>query len=69
MDVGQAWHDVWHDIFYDVFIARCISMHMSLNETEHMYTITARLHRWFIRIFILDVPICLWVSMEQSICI
>jgi hypothetical protein len=25
----------------------CISMPMSLNETEHMYTVTARLHKMF----------------------
>jgi hypothetical protein len=26
--------------FYWTFISRCISMDMSLNETEHMYTLT-----------------------------
>jgi hypothetical protein len=41
----QAWHDddVWHDL--DFFMARCNSMYMILNEIEHVYTVTARLHR------------------------
>jgi hypothetical protein len=39
------------DIFYDGFHARCISMYMSLNGTEHMYTITTRFHRMIYVIF------------------
>jgi hypothetical protein len=56
-------------MFYDVFIARCTSMPMSLNRIEHIYTVTAKLYKWFKWNFILDIPICLWVWMEQSICI
>jgi hypothetical protein len=55
--------------FYDVFIARCNGMPMSLNVTEHMYIVSVRLYRWFKWNDILDVPICVWVWTEQSICI
>jgi hypothetical protein len=34
-------------MIYDVFMARCISMPLSLNGIEHMYTVTARLHRMY----------------------
>jgi hypothetical protein len=34
-----------------VLNARCISMRMSLNEKEHMYTVTARLHRMIYVVF------------------
>jgi hypothetical protein len=36
-----------YDMIYDVFMARCISMPMSLNGTEYMHTVTARLHGMF----------------------
>jgi hypothetical protein len=39
------------DMFYYGFHARCISMYMSLNGTENMYTITSRLHRMIYVIF------------------
>jgi len=34
-------------MIYNVFMTKCINMRMSLNETDHMYTITARLHIMF----------------------
>jgi hypothetical protein len=39
------------DMFYNRFHARCIDMYMSLNGTEHMYTITVRLHRMIYVVF------------------
>jgi hypothetical protein len=38
-------------MFYDGFHARCISMYMSLNEIEHMYSITIRLHIMIYMVF------------------
>jgi hypothetical protein len=39
------------DMFYDGFHAKCISIHMSLNGTEYMYTITVRLRRMIYVVF------------------
>jgi hypothetical protein len=41
------------------FHARCISMHMRLNETEHMYTVTTDLHMMIYMISCIDVPVYL----------
>jgi len=41
------------------FHARCINMHMSLNEIEHMYTVPTGLHIMIYVVFCLDVLICL----------
>jgi len=37
-------------IYYS-FNARCINMYMSLNGTEHIYTVTARLHKMIYVVF------------------
>jgi len=40
-----------YDMIYDVFMAKCNCMYMILNGTEHMYIITARLHRMIYVVF------------------
>jgi metal-responsive CopG/Arc/MetJ family transcriptional regulator len=40
-----------YDMIYDILMKRCISMYMSLNKTEHMYTVTAKLYRMIYVIF------------------
>jgi hypothetical protein len=39
------------DMFYNGFLARCIDMYISLNGTEHMYTITLKLHKMIYVVF------------------
>jgi hypothetical protein len=48
--------------------ARCISMHKSLNGKELMYISIRWLHVLYI-IVLLDVLVCIRVSMEKRLCI
>jgi hypothetical protein len=42
---------VMYHMIYDVFMAKCNCMYMTLNATEDMYTVTARLHRMIYVVF------------------
>jgi hypothetical protein len=46
-------------MFYVIFHARYINIPISLNETEHMYIITAGLHMIIYMAYCLDVLLCL----------
>jgi hypothetical protein len=58
-----------YDMFYVEFHARCISMHMSLNGTEHMYTVTIGLNMMIYMVSCLDGSVWLYSSNLESACI
>jgi hypothetical protein len=52
-------------MIYDGFHARCISMYMILNRTEHMYTVTTSLHK-MIYVVLLAKRINMLISLSGT---
>jgi hypothetical protein len=64
----EFYDDDLYDVFSVVFHHKCIIMHMCLNETEHIYTISPGFHMMIYMCFLLRYA-CMLVFPEVVECL
>jgi hypothetical protein len=58
---------ILNDMVYLVVHTRCISMHISLNGTKHMYSITTGVHMMIYMVFRLNVHVFLFFKVVECL--